>query len=320
MLRRGVLIFLIFLFILICAPRSYSQGGFYRDISLQWNGVSLIPNAGAQVTVCTAAATGNPCSPTVTIYSNAALTITQTNPITTGSDGSWSLYLAPAIYSYTVTGTGLNPQGPFLFNVPLANGGSGLSIPSPTITNPTITGTVAGNPTITTPTLTSPTTTGTDSGTETLTSKTLTAPVINGTPTGTGIPTITLKKGTGLGNYTSASTTYVDVDAANLGYTVTIPTGWKLAIQASCSIASLTAPVAVAVALFDSATLVEAFTNGPAASNTESASLFWVINGDGASHTIKLQFHTGNGADSVSITNSTATAIPTMVFILAPSN
>lgn len=128
-MRKIILGLFLFICILSLPHKAFGQGGFYRDISLQWNGVNLIPNAGGQVTICAAGAVGNPCSPTITIYSNAALTATQTNPITTGSDGSWSLYLTPGQYSYTVTGTGLNPQGPFLFNVPpvitIPGGGSG---------------------------------------------------------------------------------------------------------------------------------------------------------------------------------------------------
>jgi hypothetical protein len=175
------------------------------------------------------------------------------------------------------------------------------------------------------PTIASPTITGTDTGTETLVNKTLststlTSPVINGTPSGTGIPTITLKKGSGGGNYSSASTSYVDVDAANLGYTVTIPTGWKLAVSASGNISVLTAAVLVSASLFDSSTLVETEINPNAASAIFQFTLNWVITGDGNSHTVKLQYKTSNGSDSVQIINNSATLTPTILFTLTPSN
>jgi hypothetical protein len=131
---------------------------------------------------------------------------------------------------------------------------------------------------------------------------------------------ITLKKGTGAGNYTTASTTYVDVDATNLGFTATIPTGWKLAISASGQLGTATAAVAASVSLLDGATVVETSLTGTGVGVLEPWALNWVINGDGNSHTVKLQFKTSNGADSATIANSSATILPTITFTLLPSN
>lgn len=157
--------------------------------------------------------------------------------------------------------------------------------------------------------------------TDTLTNKTLTSPVINGSPTGTGIPTITLKKGSGGGTYSSASLAYVQVDAANLLYTVTIPTGWKLLINASFRFGTNTAVVAASVALADGGTVIaETNANQPAAGNANPGSLSWAISGDGASHTIDLRFKTANAADSVIMGNASATDTPAMTFLLTPSN
>jgi len=156
---------------------------------------------------------------------------------------------------------------------------------------------------------------------DTFTSTTLTAPVINGTPTGTGIPTLTLKKGTGAGNYTSTSLTAVQVDGTNLALTVTIPTGWKLSVQASGSIGSNTAAVTVAVSITDGGTkLQEVSALGPVAAGLIPFSLSTIITGDGASHTIDLRFFTTNAADAVAILNASSTQLPTMVFNLSPSN
>lgn len=157
--------------------------------------------------------------------------------------------------------------------------------------------------------------------TDTLTNKTLTSPVVNGTPTGTGIPTVTLKKGSGAGTYTSASTTYVQVDSTNLLFTVTIPTGWKLLISSSGRAGTVTAAVAWFVSLADGGvTLVE--TNGIATGVgvANPFALNWVIAGDGASHTVDLRYKTSNGADSVIIGNGTASDVPTVTFLLTPSN
>lgn len=163
---------------------------------------------------------------------------------------------------------------------------------------------------------------------DTFTSSTLTSPVINGTPTGTGISTVTLKKGSGGGNYTSASTTYVVVDSTNLCNTVTIPTNWKLLVTASGDLGTSTAVVAASYAITDNAAcstanagiLVEGQVFGNAAGNTEPFSKSWIIAGDGASHNIALQFKTANGADSALLLNSSATLLPTMTFVLMPSN
>lgn len=158
------------------------------------------------------------------------------------------------------------------------------------------------------------------SAVQTLTNKTLTSPVINGTPSGTGIPTITLKKGSGSGNYISSSTSYTDVDATNLAYTVTIPLGWKLAVTARGSQFVVTAQSQVGISLFDSSTLVESVQTQATTSTITDFALAWVINGDGASHTVKLQFKTFNASDSVGIANTSATVTPSMTFLLSPSN
>lgn len=173
-------------------------------------------------------------------------------------------------------------------------------------------------------TLTLPTSTGTLARLfgDTFTSTTLTSPVINGTPSGTGIPTVTVKKGTGAGNYTTANTTMTDVDGTNLSYTVTIPTGWKLAVQAAGSIGVATAVVEVQVQILDNAAVVDLrriLPTGTSILPSGDFALLGAITGDGASHTVKLQYKTTNGADSAVITNA-SNENPTMLFTLTPSN
>jgi hypothetical protein len=134
-------------------------------------------------------------------------------------------------------------------------------------------------------------------------------------------PTVTLKKGSGAGNYSSASTSDVAVDGTNLALTVTIPTGWKLSIVCSGGITSLTAAVTVFVGIADGGTTVLTQPIFPAiAGNFQPFALAWEINGDGASHTVDLRYHTTAGVDQVSINNASAIQLPTMVFTLVPSN
>lgn len=159
------------------------------------------------------------------------------------------------------------------------------------------------------------------------TAPTISAPVINGTPSGTGIPTVTLKTGTGGGNYTTSSTSLVRVDATNLAYTVTIPTGWKLMVNASGVVSSATGPGGVNIALADGSAdntgILVLVLDVPAISGTGSFNawtLNWVVNGDGASHTINLQFSTGNASDAAIMVNNTSTQKPMMTFMLTPSN
>lgn len=145
---------------------------------------------------------------------------------------------------------------------------------------------------------------------------------------GTATMGLTFKKGSGGGNYTTASTTYVVVDSTNLCNTVTIPTGWKLSISLSGAIGTATAAVLSNVALTDNAAcgtanagiLVESVETTTAAGVLQPFALNWVINGDGNAHNVALQYKTSAGADSATILNSSATSLPTMVFTLMPSN
>lgn len=157
---------------------------------------------------------------------------------------------------------------------------------------------------------------------------TLTTPVINGTSTGTGIASLTLNKGSGVGNYTTASTTYVVADSSALCHTVTIPSGWKLAVSTSGALGTSTAIVNVDAALTDNAAcstansgiLVETQVDAGTIGGTSGFSLNWVITGDGAAHNIALQYKTSNASDSALLLNSSATLTPTMIFTLSPSN
>jgi hypothetical protein len=134
-------------------------------------------------------------------------------------------------------------------------------------------------------------------------------------------PTITIKKGTGLGNYTTTSLTYVRVDSTNLAYTVTVPVGQKIMIWASFvhnpSAASTNMNVALADGTADNTgILVE--NQFQSSGGFFPGSLSWVLIGDGASHTFNLQFKTTGSTNN--ILNSSATTIPVMTFWLGVAN
>lgn len=85
--------------------------------ALKWDGLRLIPASGASITICSATATGTPCTPTVTIYSDVTLSTAAANPITTDSTGNIpNRFIAPSRYTYTLTGSGITSQGPIQFS------------------------------------------------------------------------------------------------------------------------------------------------------------------------------------------------------------
>jgi hypothetical protein len=86
------------------AASAHAQGSRKQDIVVNRFGQ---PVAGATVTVCTAGATGTPCSPLAAIYSNVALTTVQANPFTTDGLGNYSFYAAPGRYQIQFSGAGL---------------------------------------------------------------------------------------------------------------------------------------------------------------------------------------------------------------------
>lgn len=140
--------------------------------------------------------------------------------------------------------------------------------------------------------------------------------------------TLSLKKGSGGGNYTNATTSYTVADSTNLCLTVTIPSGWKLGIVASGSLGTSTAIADSFAAVTDNAScstansgiLAEAQVDAGTIAGFGGFTLNSVITGNGAAHSIALQFRTSNVADTANLLNSTATLTPTMSFTLMPSN
>ena len=96
---------IIFAFFALGAPRDFAQGSRKDDIAFGTNGHPL---AGATVTVCTSTATGTPCSPLATLYTDATLIVPSPNPLQADGLGNYHFYTAPGRYVVQVSGNGIN--------------------------------------------------------------------------------------------------------------------------------------------------------------------------------------------------------------------
>jgi hypothetical protein len=131
-------------------------------------------------------------------------------------------------------------------------------------------------------------------------------------------PTITQNAGSAGGDYTTSSTTYVDVDGTNLAYIVTVTVGYRARIDVVC----ITEPAdafGMWVAIADGSTpLREALVTG-IASDYAPISLSHIFVGNGTSHTFKIRYLKSTSG-TASIRNRTATDAPVMIVTLTPSN
>lgn len=104
--RAGKLAGTLLLLLSVSGP-VYPQGG-----SINTGGITALsatgrPIGGATITVCAFGATGLPCSPTITVYTDPTLGTPATNPGTTDGNGNLFVYAAPGRYTVTVTGPGI---------------------------------------------------------------------------------------------------------------------------------------------------------------------------------------------------------------------
>jgi hypothetical protein len=145
---------------------------------------------------------------------------------------------------------------------------------------------------------------------------------VNGNPIGAN-PTLVLKKGSGNGtHYTTTSTTYVDIDSTNLAYTVTVPVGQKVLINASLTywVAGTSSPT---FAITDGTTLLTEVVGeqqGQVNLLASVAALTYIFVGDGASHTFKLRFGIGSSSNTLTVDNLTSVQTPMMTFWMGPAN
>src|SRR5579863_3192762 len=78
-----------------------AQGSRHDDIVF---GASGHPIAGATITVCQATATGTPCTPLATLYSDATLTTTAPNPFQADGIGNYHFYAPAGRYLVQISG------------------------------------------------------------------------------------------------------------------------------------------------------------------------------------------------------------------------
>jgi hypothetical protein len=81
-----------------------AQGSRKDDIVFNAQGR---PMAGASVRVCAFGASGQPCTPLASIYSDAALTQALANPTSTDGLGNYNFYAAPGRYMIEISGPGI---------------------------------------------------------------------------------------------------------------------------------------------------------------------------------------------------------------------
>lgn len=129
--------------------------------------------------------------------------------------------------------------------------------------------------------------------------------------------TTVMKRGDGGSDYTTASATFVDVDATNLAYTVSIPLNWKMVISFTLTGRNDTITDSIQVCIADGTTTLASVTNTAAAANNyNSIAMQYMFTGDGASHTFKLRYAASAGG-TARILNNTTTAQATMIFSLS---
>jgi hypothetical protein len=135
-LNRWVKVLLFAGLFLLVGKSSSAQGGYASQVVWRYTPAGAFPAGGGTVTICTSNATGTPCTPTVSLFSDVALTMSVTNPLAQctvspqigciDNLGNFSFYATPALYTYTVTGAGLTPYGPIpIAAVNPAGGGGG---------------------------------------------------------------------------------------------------------------------------------------------------------------------------------------------------
>ena len=118
----------IFLVSLAITGRVAGQGSRKDDIVF---GPSGHPVAGATITVCQPTATGTPCSPLATIYTDATLTTTAPNPFQGDGIGNYHFYAPAGRYMVQISGPGLSgttTHPDVILPADLSSSGSGNNI------------------------------------------------------------------------------------------------------------------------------------------------------------------------------------------------
>ena len=116
------------LLLLLFAPASQAQGSRKDDIVFGPDGH---PVAGATVRVCQPTATGTPCSPLATLYTDATLTVPAANPLQTDGIGNYHFYAPSGRYMIQISGLGITGTITYpdvILAADSTSGGSGSNI------------------------------------------------------------------------------------------------------------------------------------------------------------------------------------------------
>jgi hypothetical protein len=116
-------------FVCLAGPAA-AQGSRKDDIVF---GPSGHPIAGATVTVCQPTATGTPCAPLATIYTDATMTVVAPNPFQADGIGNYHFYAPAGRYLLQITGpqiTGALTYPDVILPADVSSSGSGNNIPA----------------------------------------------------------------------------------------------------------------------------------------------------------------------------------------------
>lgn len=125
---RASLLFACALFAWNSVSVAYGQGSRKDDVVF---GPSGRPVAGATVQVCQPTATGTPCSPLATIYTDATLTVSAPNPFQTDGLGNYHFYAPAGRYQIQISSPQINgtiTQQDVILPPDLSSSGAGNNI------------------------------------------------------------------------------------------------------------------------------------------------------------------------------------------------
>lgn len=121
---RGIICALV----LFAVPCAHAQGSRKDDIVF---GPAGRPVAGATVRVCQPAATGTPCSPLATVYTDVTLTVAAANPFQSDGLGNYHFYAPAGRYQIQISSPQINgtiTQSDVILAADLSSSGAGNNI------------------------------------------------------------------------------------------------------------------------------------------------------------------------------------------------
>jgi len=105
-MKKSVLFLILGLVVGLCSS-AFAQGVAYNGVATLDTGR---PAQGINVRVCATGSTGTPCTPTASIFSDAALSVGLTNPVQSDSLGNVNFYAACGKYDLQYSGNGVTTR------------------------------------------------------------------------------------------------------------------------------------------------------------------------------------------------------------------